>query len=264
MAPKHSNDPVSRQDRKAKKRKLEDAVPDLPGDNDNIEEGGASLAPVNSEGEERKSKKARKEEKKKAKKVELQTNGVEEDVKIEEGGDAGEEEEPAKTNLLGEVEAPRKSKKERKAERKAKDAAAKASGQLVAEAESQPTSTETTSEPQSAQNKPSQTTSTKANNIYRDKKRAEKSLKKASNPSYTDKFIIFVGNLPFTATTASIEKHFGTVKPKSIRHLTKKEDPTKSRGCAFVEFDDYTQMESALRLFHHSLFEGRKINVELT
>lgn len=59
------------------------------------------------------------------------------------------------------------------------------------------------------------------------------------------------------------------MKPKSIRHLTKKEDPTKSRGCAFVEFDDHTQMETALRLFHHSIFNdglspGRKINVELT
>jgi nucleolar protein 6 len=259
MAPKHSNDPVSRQDRKANKRKLEDAVPDLPSDNDDNEE----VAPVKSEGEERKSKKARKEEKKKAKKTEGQSDGSEEG-KTDGGGDAVKDEEPAKTNLLGEVEAPRKSKKERKAERKAKDAVAKASGPSLTSEEPQPTSTETNSEPQSAQERPPQSTSTKTNNIYRDKKRAEKSLKKASNPSYTDKFIIFVGNLPFTATTASIEKHFGTVKPKSIRHLTKKEDPTKSRGCAFVEFDDYTQMESALRLFHHSLFEGRKINVELT
>jgi len=279
MAPKHTNDPVSRQDRKAKKRKLEDAVPDLPGDNDNDNDnGGVALEAVKSESEERMSKKARKEEKKKAKKLgnetgaEAQSNREGEDVKVEA---AKVEESETKVNLLGEVEAPRKSKKERKAERKAKDAAAKAMG-ASEDAESKPTTTTTTSIesiPQSTSTQ-SQTSKrdrdvNKPNNAYRDKKRAEKASKKASNPAYTDKFIIFVGNLPFTATTASIEKHFGTVKPKSIRHLTKKEDPSKSKGCAFVEFDDYTQMETALRLFHHSVFNdglgpGRKINVELT
>jgi nucleolar protein 6 len=59
------------------------------------------------------------------------------------------------------------------------------------------------------------------------------------------------------------------VKPKSVRHLTQKDDPSKSKGCAFVEFDGYDHMKTALRLFHHSNFEDgqsppRKINVELT
>ena len=116
MAPKHTNDPVSRQDRKAKKRKLEDAVPDLPGDNDNDNDnGGVALEAVKSESEERMSKKARKEEKKKAKKLgnetgaEAQSNREGEDVKVEA---AKVEESETKVNLLGEVEAPRKSKKE--------------------------------------------------------------------------------------------------------------------------------------------------------
>jgi len=143
MAPsKHSSDSVSRQERKAKKRKLEDAVPDLPGDNDNDnEDGGASLSGVTSQPEERVSKKARKEEKKKKfKKQEISGGGdVEgksidkEDGDVEKGEVQDDVEGAAKVNLLGEVEAPRKSKKERKAERKAKDAAAKAAGISTAE-----------------------------------------------------------------------------------------------------------------------------------
>ncbi|PMD14350.1 hypothetical protein NA56DRAFT_530466, partial [Hyaloscypha hepaticicola] len=77
------------------------------------------------------------------------------------------------------------------------------------------------------------------------------------------------GNLPFTATTESITAHFASVKPKSVRHLTQKDNPTKSKGCAFVEFEGYDHMKTCLKLFHHSMFDDglsapRKINVELT
>lgn len=81
--------------------------------------------------------------------------------------------------------------------------------------------------------------------------------------------MLYVGNLPFTATGESIRKHFAAIHPKSIRHLTKKDEPTKSRGCAFVEFEGYDHMKSCLKSFHHSLFDDgisapRRINVELT
>jgi nucleolar protein 6 len=77
------------------------------------------------------------------------------------------------------------------------------------------------------------------------------------------------GNLPFTATTASIQKHFAAVKPISVRALMQKDNPTKSKGCAFVEFEGYDHMKTCLKLFHHSMFDDglsapRKINVELT
>jgi nucleolar protein 6 len=83
------------------------------------------------------------------------------------------------------------------------------------------------------------------------------------------RFIVFVGNLPFTATADSIKQHFKAVHPSSIRNLTKKDDPTKSKGCAFVEFANYDHMKTCLKTFHHSMFNdgispARKINVELT
>ncbi|POS87722.1 hypothetical protein EPUL_000317 [Erysiphe pulchra] len=83
------------------------------------------------------------------------------------------------------------------------------------------------------------------------------------------RFIVFVGNLPYTATTASIMSHFSKLKPISVRHLTKKDDPSKSRGIAFVEFENYDTHKTALKIMHHSIFddgqsEPRMINVELT
>jgi nucleolar protein 6 len=48
-----------------------------------------------------------------------------------------------------------------------------------------------------------------------------------------------------------------------------KDDPTKSKGYAFLEFDGYDHMKTCLKLFHHSMFDdgislARKISVELT
>ena len=77
------------------------------------------------------------------------------------------------------------------------------------------------------------------------------------------------GNLPFSATTASVTKHFASVQPKSVRHLTQKDNPLRSKGIAFVEFENYDRMKTCLKLLHHSNFDDgisppRKINVELT
>ncbi|KAI9776022.1 MAG: hypothetical protein M1839_000624 [Geoglossum umbratile] len=83
------------------------------------------------------------------------------------------------------------------------------------------------------------------------------------------RFIVFIGNLPFTATTASVSKHFASLKPASVRHITHKDQPTKSKGYAFLEFDGYDRMKTCLKLHHQSTFDdglsaARKINVELT
>lgn len=72
------------------------------------------------------------------------------------------------------------------------------------------------------------------------------------------------GNLPFTATKADIEAHFAPLKPASVRLLTQRDDPTQSRGIAFVEFDHYSRMRTCLAKFHHTELGGRRINVELT
>lgn len=107
----------------------------------------------------------------------------------------------------------------------------------------------------------------------------------------THRFICFVGNLPFNCTTAQIQHHFRKLEPH-VRHSTDKQTK-KSKGFAFLEFDDYSKMKTCLKVYHHSIFDpertsrlpesafdenglakesltengkptGRRINVELT
>jgi nucleolar protein 6 len=104
-------------------------------------------------------------------------------------------------------------------------------------------------------------------------------------PAKASRFIVFVGNLPYSATTAQILAHFSKLTPTSIRHNHDKVTG-RSKGFAFLEFDGYDKMKTALKLYHHSMFDpdrdtkagedgealdnkkpsakGRKINVELT
>lgn len=85
------------------------------------------------------------------------------------------------------------------------------------------------------------------------------------------RFIVFIGNLPFTATTETITAHFASITPTSIRHMTE-QGTNKSKGYAFLEFANYDRMKTCLKLFHHSMFDSgvggergqRRINVELT
>ncbi|KKF94273.1 putative RNA-binding protein [Ceratocystis platani] len=84
-----------------------------------------------------------------------------------------------------------------------------------------------------------------------------------------ERFIVFVGNLPFTAKEEHLRKHFASLEPSSIRLLTSKSDPTKTRGIAFIEFSHWRSMRTCLDKFHHSTFDdglspARKINIELT
>lgn len=53
--------------------------------------------------------------------------------------------------------------------------------------------------------------------------------------------------------------------PPAVRLPTAKtaQPSSKSKGYAFLEFNDKKALQQALRL-HHSELEGRKINVELT
>lgn len=83
------------------------------------------------------------------------------------------------------------------------------------------------------------------------------------------RFIVFVGNLPYTATKESLEAHFAALQPQSIRVATDKGNPTKCKGFAFMEFANFDRMKSCLEKFHHTEFndgksEPRKINIELT
>ncbi|KAH8667428.1 hypothetical protein BGZ60DRAFT_528730 [Tricladium varicosporioides] len=271
-----SSDPT-RAERKAKKRKLEDAIPDLPGeenkDGEELSGGDEGKkrrkrikndeeleAPVEETGKQRgrREKKERKQaERTEKEKQDGATEKVEEkeDVKMRGVGTTANEE-----------GAPRKSKKERKAERKAKEAAEAAVATEAAKSTSNGDNKD-----EGAKEKKS-----KKNNRNREKKRkglvtgaSDTAVEGEDKEKKSARFICFIGNLPFSATQQSLQKHFASVKPKSIRALTQKDDPTKSKGCAFIEFDGYDHMKTCLKLLHHSVFDdgispARKINVELT
>ncbi|SMR61878.1 unnamed protein product [Zymoseptoria tritici ST99CH_1E4] len=101
----------------------------------------------------------------------------------------------------------------------------------------------------------------------------------AAKPTTKSKFIVFIGNLPYKTTDATLTAHFKSLQPFNLRHRT---DPQtkRSKGFAFLEFENYDRMKTCLKLFHHSMFDpeakevggtgkgngkaGRKINVELT
>ncbi|TVY21617.1 putative RNA-binding protein [Lachnellula arida] len=274
---KKGNNDATRAERKAKKRKLEDAIPDLPGeevvgeekpkkrkrsaDEDAVEEKAAKKEKKSKtdkdavEDEDKEARRAAKKAKKALKAEQSRTAAVE--LAVQEPVAEAEE------------EAPKKSKKERKAERKAKEAAetaAVANGTAAKDAKGANDSTSKEEADGDAEQKKS-----KKNNRNRAEKRKRDAAAKESGEEAgkAARFICFIGNLPFSATKESLQKHFASVKPKSIRLLTKKEKPTESKGCAFVEFDGYDHMKTCLKLFHHSMFDdgvspSRKINVELT
>ena len=76
------------------------------------------------------------------------------------------------------------------------------------------------------------------------------------------RYIVFVGNMPFTAKPSDVREHFASIPGlQSLRMLTKKSG--ESKGCAFLEFDTSDAVRKILKL-HHSKMEGRRINVELT
>ncbi|KAF2427591.1 hypothetical protein EJ08DRAFT_680952 [Tothia fuscella] len=92
--------------------------------------------------------------------------------------------------------------------------------------------------------------------------------KKVEAPGPKLRFIVFVGNLPFTATLPTLTNHFKKLAPKSIRLINDKASG-KCKGIAFVEFADWDRMNTAIEKYHHTSFDdgispARKINIELT
>ncbi|KAK9475787.1 hypothetical protein V1514DRAFT_338996 [Lipomyces japonicus] len=79
------------------------------------------------------------------------------------------------------------------------------------------------------------------------------------------RFIVFVGNLPYSATQELLNEHLAACKPDVIRIPTDKKTG-RVKGFAFAEFigsDASKRMKACLRL-HHTDYGGRRINIELT
>jgi nucleolar protein 6 len=90
------------------------------------------------------------------------------------------------------------------------------------------------------------------------------SKKQKTKEPAAKRYIVFVGNLPHKPSAEllpALQAHFPT-SPKSVRMPTKK-GSNAPQGFAFVEFETAPDIEKALRC-HHTIFMGRKINVELT
>ncbi|DBA04891.1 TPA: hypothetical protein N0F65_006893 [Lagenidium giganteum] len=73
---------------------------------------------------------------------------------------------------------------------------------------------------------------------------------------------LFLGQLPYNATEAMIRKHFEEAGEIKVRMLTDKKTK-KFKGTAFIEVKDSKALGAALSR-HHTLMNGRRINVELT
>ncbi|CAG8462562.1 11808_t:CDS:2 [Ambispora leptoticha] len=98
------------------------------------------------------------------------------------------------------------------------------------------------------------------------KKQNNKKIKKDMEKKSLSKhrYIVFVANLPYSATKEEIANHFETngATPISTRLITDKMTK-KPKGFAFVEFKNAVVMKHALG-FHHTVFKNKKIRVELT
>jgi hypothetical protein len=59
------------------------------------------------------------------------------------------------------------------------------------------------------------------------------------------------GNLPYTATKTAVESHLASVEPTSVRLMTMKDDPSRCKGFAFVEFARYDKTSASRDGNHH-------------
>jgi RNA recognition motif-containing protein len=72
---------------------------------------------------------------------------------------------------------------------------------------------------------------------------------------------LFVGNLPYDTTEAELREHFSAVGPLTFVRIATDRESGRPRGFAFVEFDDPSQAEEAVRRFNNQMFKGRPLAV---
>lgn len=77
------------------------------------------------------------------------------------------------------------------------------------------------------------------------------------------KYVLFVGNLPYSVTKEQVEDHFRKTGGVKAVRIPKEKGTEKSKGFAYIEFNSTISHRIALRL-HNTTLGGRKINVEFT
>ncbi|KAL3301923.1 RNA binding protein [Colletotrichum asianum] len=98
---------------------------------------------------------------------------------------------------------------------------------------------------------------------------AEEQEEEPAEGGKREKYIVFVGNLPYTANKESISAHFSAYNPSAVRCLNKDNNPNVCRGIAFLEFSNGSNMRTCLDKMHHTEFDdglspARRINLELS
>jgi RNA recognition motif-containing protein len=72
---------------------------------------------------------------------------------------------------------------------------------------------------------------------------------------------LFVGNLPYDATEEDIRAHFSTAGTVLNVFVPLDRETGRKRGFAFVEFNNSTEAQEAIRLFNSQPFKGRPLAV---
>ncbi|BBL70461.1 RNA recognition motif domain-containing protein [Methylogaea oryzae] len=72
---------------------------------------------------------------------------------------------------------------------------------------------------------------------------------------------LFVGNLPFTATSNELLDLFSQAGSVSACEVVMDKMTNRSRGFAFVEMTDRADAEKAIEMFHNKDFNGRSLTV---
>ncbi|KAF5000846.1 hypothetical protein FGRMN_1454 [Fusarium graminum] len=223
------------------------------------EDDGADVKKAKKEKRDKKFKKeSRKERKDKRKDLQNLPEQDDDEEEAEDTPMAGTEDKPA--------DAPVDAEKAAKKDKKKKDKKDKAKSEETPKQEDVSTDAGPKEEPKkSKKDKKKQNKS--ANDVP--VAGAEADAADAKTEGKADRHIVFVGNLPFTATAETIKAHFASLNPVGVRCMSDPKDSKPCRGFAFVEFEKVWHMRTCLDKFHHSEFTDgtsypRRINVELT
>ncbi|KAF9773387.1 hypothetical protein IL306_008827 [Fusarium sp. DS 682] len=226
------------------------------------EDDGADLKKAKKEKRDKKYKKeSRKERKEKRKNLQDLPELDDDEEAVEDATMAGADDKPADAPVEADKSAKKNNKKK---DKKAKTDESHQKDDASAEAEPKEESKKSNKD-KKKQNKDTETTT--ANSESATGADAEAEAEAADGKG--DRHIVFVGNLPFTATAETIKAHFASLNPVGVRCMSNPKDNKPCRGFAFVEFDKVWHMRTCLDKFHHSEFSDgvsypRRINVELT